>query len=83
MSYEDGGLKVPDIKMLDNALKAKQFIRAMGCKHHISLIQKYVMEKEGYFEYYKNEYAKICMTEVVIASYQNTTNLITDSFRRD
>jgi len=40
-SYEKGGLKAPDIKALNNALKTKQFIRAMISDHQINLLQKY------------------------------------------
>ncbi len=80
MPYEEGGLKVPDISILDKALKTKQFIRAMKSNHYINLIQKYVLEKEGYLEYYKIEYAKICKIDVT-ASYQITTNILTDGFR--
>ena len=81
LSYENGGLNVPDIKILDNALKTKQFIRAMTCDHPINLIQKHALEKMGYFEYYKNEYSKLCQKDVVINVYQQTVNRITDRLR--
>jgi len=80
-SYANGGLKAPDIKALDNALKTKQFIRAMASKHQMNLVQKFLLEKEGYFEYHKNEYAKIIKLDVVTACYQVTTNLVTDEIR--
>ena len=79
--HEDGGLKVPDVKILDSALKTKQFIRAMNSKHQINLVQKYVLEIEGYFEYHKTEYAKICKLDPVTSCYQRTTNYITDQIR--
>ena len=81
LSYENGGLNVPDIKILDNAFKTKQFIRAMTCDHPINLIQKHALEKMGYFEYYKNEYSKLCQKDVVINVYQQTVNRITDQLR--
>ena len=77
-SHENGGLNVLDIKILDNALKTKQFIRGMICGHPISLIQKHLMEKIGYYEYYKNEYSKICKRYIVIKVYQETVNCITN-----
>jgi hypothetical protein len=80
--YDKGGLNCPDIKNLDMALKTKQFIRSMQSKHHINLVQKYVLEKDGYFEYHKIEYSKISDIESVTAGYQITTNLLTDRIRK-
>ncbi len=81
LPYDKGGLKAPDIEVLERALKTKQFIRAMNSSHQINFVQKYVLEKDGYFEYYKIEYAKICTLDCVTATYQITTNFLTDSIR--
>ena len=81
MPYDKGGLKVPDIKILEQALKTKQFLRAMSSSHQINLVQKYLLEKDGYFEYHKTEYAKICKLDVVTATFQSTTNTLTDNIR--
>jgi len=81
MSHMNGGLNVPDIKSLNLALKTRQFIRAMNSNHQINLVQKYVLENLGYYEYYKLEYVKICVTDPVVKGYQITTNLITDRIR--
>jgi exonuclease III len=80
-SYENGGLNAPDIRNLDMALKTKQFIRAISSNHAINNIQKFLLEKEGYFEYYKIEYAKICNSDIIIANYQQTVNILTDRIR--
>jgi len=80
-SYENGGLKAPDIKNLDRALKVKQFVRSMQSKHPINFIQKFQLERIGYDEYFKCEYAKICKYDVVVKTYQITCNLLTDSLR--
>jgi hypothetical protein len=63
------------------ALKTKQFLRAMASRHIISDIQKFILEKHGYFEYYKNKYAKLCKFDAVVESYQITTNHVTDQIR--
>ena len=80
-TYENGGLKAPDIKILNDALKVKQFIRAMASKHQINLVQKYTLESDGYFEFHKTEYAKISTLDEVTAVYQKTTNFLTDQIR--
>jgi len=36
---------------------------------------------KGYFEYFKNEYSKICKHDAVVAGYQLGTNIITDMIR--
>ncbi len=81
LPYESGGLRAPDIDVLNKALKTKQFLRAMSTKHIISDIQKFILEKEGYFEYFKTEYAKTCKLDPVIEGYQVTTNYLTDQMR--
>jgi len=80
-SYSNGGLNAPDIANMNAALKVKQFLRAMKAEHPISLIQKYQLEKIGYDEYYKCEYAKICKKDPVIATFQRACNILTDQFR--
>jgi hypothetical protein len=54
----------------------------MVSNHQINLIQKYLLEKDGYFEYYKIEYAKICKLDAVTECYQTTTNYLTDGIRQ-
>jgi len=80
-SYSKGGLNVPDIGALNSALKAKQFSRAMNSSHPINLIQKYQLERIGYFEYYKCEYAKLCKRDPIVHEYQKQCNFWTDVFR--
>jgi exonuclease III len=80
-SYENGGLKVPDIKHLDMALKTRQFIRAMKSNHQINLVQKYALERQGYFEFFKIEYAKLCKLDPVTKIYQQSANYLTDVIR--
>jgi len=80
-AYKDGGIEAPDIRSLNKALKTRQFIRAMNSKHPINLIQKFQLERLGYDEYYKCEYAKICNVDNVIRCYQLVCNELTDYFR--
>jgi len=80
-SYSAGGLQVPDDKILDKALKIKQFIRSMSTSHPIHLVQKYQLERIGYFEFYKCEYAKICKVDSIVKTYQESCNKFTDRFR--
>jgi len=80
--YNRGGLQAPDIGNINTALKVRQFLRAMITEHPISLIQKFQLEKIGYDEYYKNEFAKICRTDPVIRTFQLACNHFTDYFRR-
>jgi len=81
LSYDRGGLQVPDIGRMDRALKVKQFIRAMASKHPINLIQKFQLEKIGYDDYHKIEYSKMCKTDAVVKMYQLTCNSLTDQLR--
>jgi exonuclease III len=81
LTYEKGGLQVPDVGNMDKALKVKQFIRAMRTNHPINLIQKFQLEKVGYDDYHKIEYAKLCKSDIVIKTYQLTCNFLTDQFR--
>jgi len=81
LPYEKGGLQVPDIDSLNKALKVKQFIRAMKTQHPINLIQKFLLEKIGYDDYFKIEYAKISKICPVTKTFQLTCNKLTDRFR--
>ena len=81
LDYENGGLNVPDIGILNQALKTKQFIRASMSNHPIKLIQTWCMEETGYPEEYKIEYRNFCNIDPVIKSYQRTVTKITDSVR--
>jgi len=81
LSYLKGGLSAPDINATNDALKVKQFLRAMATKHPISLIQRYQLERIGYDDYFKCEYAKICLFDPVIKTYQLICNKLTDHFR--
>jgi hypothetical protein len=42
-------------------------------------MQMYHLEQIGYFDYHKLEYAKICQDDIIIASYQQTVNTLTDA----
>ena len=81
LPFEKGGLCVPDIRILNASLKVKQFLRAMKSKHPINLIQKYQLERSGYFEYYKCEYSRISKTDVIVKEYQLACNKLTDNIR--
>ena len=81
LPYQNGGLNAPDVKIMDKALKVKQFIRAMGSRHSIKYIQMYLLERCGYFEYHKLEYAKLCKEDVIISTYQQSVNTLTDYIR--
>jgi len=81
LPYDRGGLNAPDIKFLNWALKIKQFIRSMKSTHPINLIQKFHLEKIGYDDYFKCEYAKICTFDPIVRSFQINCNKFTDFFR--
>jgi len=81
LPYEKGGLTAPDIEIVNSALKVRQFLRAMSTNHPINFIQKYQLERVGYDDYYKWEYAKLCKHDPVILTYQVITNKLTDQFR--
>ncbi len=81
LPYDKGGLQAPDIKDMDKALKTRQFVRAMKAKHPVNLIQKFQLERIGYDDYHKIEYAKFCQKDIVIKVYQLTCNKLTDYFR--
>ncbi len=48
---------------------------------NIKFIQMYELENDGYYEYYKTEYSKICKSDIIISTYQKVTNSITDCIR--
>jgi len=81
-SYEEGGLKVPDIKNINSALKLKQFLRSMKSKHPIRTVQKYVIEKLDYDFVYQQEYSRITEIENVTRMAQLTINRLTDEMRK-
>jgi len=80
-THAEGGLMVPDVKILDKALKVRQFIRSMITTHPVSLAQKFHLENIGYFEYFKCEYAKLCERDSIVRSYQEICNSYTDRMR--
>jgi len=79
--YNEGGLKVPDIKKMNEALKLKQFMRAAISSHPIKLIQKFQTESLDYDFVYQQEYARMCEMDVVVRSAQGTINKLTDGMR--
>jgi hypothetical protein len=81
LPYFKGGLQAPDINLINKALKTKQFVRAMRANHPISLVQKYQLERVGYDEYFKCEYANLCRNDIVIGTYQLMCNELTDRIR--
>jgi hypothetical protein len=81
LPFDRGGLSAPDITLINRALKVKQFLRAMVTKHPINLIQKFQLERVGYDDYFKCEYAKICKYDTVVGTFQSTCNKLTDQFR--
>ena len=81
LPFSKGGLNAPDMKDLNSALKTKQFIRANASNHLIKFIQLYLMEKIGYYEYFKLEYAKLSQDDDIISNYQMTTNRLVDHIR--
>ncbi len=78
LPYDKGGICVPDIRILNKSLKVKQFLRAMKSSHPIKLMQMYLLENKGYFEYYKVEYSNICKADPIIREYQLMCNNLTD-----
>ena len=81
LPFDKGGLQAPDIVHINRALKVKQFLRSMKTIHPINLIQRFQLERIGYDDYYKCEYAKMCHYDNVIKMYQVSCNLLTDQFR--
>ena len=81
LDYDKGGLRVPDISVLNKALKTKQFIRASISNHPIKWIQIWCLEDIGYPELHKLEYRNFCVTDPVIKLYQKTVTQITDTVR--
>jgi len=79
--YKDGGLKVPDITIINKALKLRQFLRSIKADHPICTIQSYVTEKLDYDFVYQQEYARITKLEKVTEIAQHAINTITDKSR--
>jgi len=71
--YEEGGLKVPDIR---------NFLRSMESRHPIRILQKYVTEKIDYDFVYQQEYSRITENENVTRTAQLTLNRLTDEMRK-
>jgi len=81
--YDNGGLRVPDIRALNSALKLKQFFGASNSNHIIKLIQKFQLEKLGFDYVINQEYSKICKHDNVIETAQIAINSLTDNWRKD
>jgi exonuclease III len=81
--YEKGGLKVPDIKNLNYALKLKQFLRANEANHVIKDIQKWEIESLNYDYEVQQEYSRLCQLDNVTKLSQEALNLITDKMRSE
>jgi len=79
--YDRGGLKVPDIRDLNSALKLKQFLRATRANHVIKHIQKWVTERLEYESEIQLEYSRICPIDNVVKISQIALNYITDRMR--
>ena len=82
-SYEKGGLKVPDIRDLNSALKLKQFLRSTKANHVIQHIQKWITESLEYENDIQIEYARICSIDNVVKTGQIALNYITDKMRNE
>jgi len=81
--YKSGGLKVPDLKALNGALKLRQFMRASCSRHPIKLIQKFIMEGLDYDHVLCQEYSRIAKLESVVATAQHTMNILTEITRSE
>ena len=79
--YSLGGLRVPDVKALNSALKLKQFFKASMSYHPIKLAQRYHLELLGYDHVISQEYSKICEIDNIINIGQTTLNELTDKWR--
>ncbi len=81
--YDRGGLKVPDLKNLDLALKFKQFIRASNSNHPIKIIQQWQFEHLDYDQPLQQEYSRIINIDSVSAGAQKCVNKLTDMMRSE
>ena len=81
--YSLGGLRVPDVKVLNSALKLKQYFKASMSHHPIKLMQRYHLELLGYDQVISQEYVKICEIDNVINLGQITLNELTDKWREE
>ena len=82
-SYEDGGLRAPDVECLDRALKLKQLIRADNSNHLIKRIQEIEMINLGNDEVIKQEYDRLSDEDWLIRVGQETINTLTEWARRE
>ena len=81
--YGMGGLKVPDLLALDEALKLRQFFRACKSNHPIQTIQEYIIQGLEYDNVIAQEYNRISKIDLVIASAQTSLNFLTDKWRNE
>jgi len=81
--YQMGGLRVPDIKNFDSALKLKQYLRASKSNHPIRNIQRYITESLGYDYVVHQDYNRFSNLEAIVESSQYTLNTLTDKLRND
>ena len=81
--YDAGGLKVPDIKAMNDALKLKQFFKANNSNHPIKMIQKYILELNEYDQVIEQEYSRLSGYDNVIRTAQSTLNELTDKWRNE
>jgi len=81
--YENGGLKIPDLKNLNSSLKLKQFLKASGSNHVIKNIQIWVTESIDYDQPLQQEYARITNIDEVVKVGQQTINELTDKMREE
>ena len=81
--YDKGGLKVPDIRDLNSALKLKQFLKASTANHVIKSIQKWEMESLNYNYVIQQEYARLCAFDNVTKVSQEAINYMSDKMRSE
>ncbi len=79
--YENGGLKVPDLRNLNIALKLRQFFRSVYSNHPIKWLQRYHTEIVDYDYPVQQEYSRLCKNDNVIYWAQVGMNRLTDVMR--
>jgi exonuclease III len=83
LDYDKGGLKVPDVRDMNSALKLKQFLRATEANHVIKVIQKWELESLDYDYEVQQEYDRIVSIDIVTSVAQRTINSLTDKMREE
>ena len=83
LDYKEGGLRAPDINILNASLKLKQFLKASGSGHVIKKLQVWMLEEVGYDYPILQEYDKITNYENVVAVAQKTINDLTNITRSE